>query len=64
MEELLREIRNEQIKLEEKLDKYHKINMKKFAQIREFNEINDMTNQVFEKRISNIENLLQKCVHN
>lgn len=60
MEELLREIRNEQIKLEEKLDKYHKINMKKFAKIREFNEINDMTNQVFEKRISNIEHLLEK----
>ncbi len=62
MEELLREIRNEQIKLEEKLDKYHKVNMRKFAKIREFNEINDMTNQVFEKRISNIENLLQRIV--
>ena len=62
MEELLREIRKEQIKLEEKLDKYHKVNMRKFAKIREFNEINDMTNQVFEKRISNIENLLQRIV--
>ena len=36
--------------------------MRKFAKIREFNEINDMTNQVFEKRISNIENLLQRIV--
>ena len=29
--------------------------MKKFAKLTEFHEICDMTNQVFERRISNIE---------
>lgn len=33
--------------------------MHSFSKLREFNQIADMTNQVFEKRISNIERTLQ-----
>lgn len=60
VEELLKEIKEEQIKMGNNIEKYHKVNMKKFAKLREYNEICDMTNQVFEKRISNIEKMLQK----
>ena len=64
VQELLNEIIKSQCTIESKLEKYHKINMKKFAKLREYNEICDMTNQVFEKRISNIEQLLQEVVKN
>ena len=56
--ELLNEIKDEQNKLKQTVDKNHKINMQKFAKLMEFNEISDMTNTVFEKRISSIEKLL------
>ncbi|MCI9177549.1 MAG: hypothetical protein HFJ28_03015 [Clostridia bacterium] len=62
VEELLKQIREEQIKVGKNIEKYHKINMKKFAKLREYNEICDMTNQVFERRISNIENILKKAI--
>ena len=62
VKELLEQIREEQIKMGENIEKYHKINMKKFAKLREYNEICDMTNQVFERRISNIENILKKAI--
>ena len=54
--ELLNEIKNEQIKLAENVEKYHKVNMKNFEKLKDFNEICDMTNQIFETRLSNIEN--------
>ncbi len=62
--ELLNEIKNEQRKLSNKVENNHKVNMKKFARIIEFNEIVDMTNKVFERRISNIENKLNKILEN
>jgi len=62
VQELLNEIKNEQIKIGKNIDKYHKINMQNFSKLKEFNEICDMTNQVFERRISNIEQALTQVV--
>ena len=56
--EVLNEIKNEQINQKKMLEQNHKVNMKKFSKLLEYNEISDMTNQVFEKRISSIEKLL------
>lgn len=56
--EVLNEIKNEQINQKKMLEQNHKVNMKKFSKLLEYNEISDMTNQVFERRISSIEKLL------
>lgn len=56
--EILNEVKNEQKDLKQIINYNHKINMQKFAKLIEFNEISDMTNTVFEKRISSIEKLL------
>lgn len=56
--ELLYEIKIEQINQQKLLEKNHKVNMQKFSKLLEYDEISDMTNKVFEKRISNIEKLL------
>ena len=56
--ELLNEIKKEQKNMQKTMDKNHKVNMQKFSKLIEFNEIADMTNTVFEKRISSIEKLL------
>lgn len=58
--ELLNEIRNEQINLSENLQKNFSVIMSKLMKIQEYNKIADMTNQVFEMRMSNIEDLLFK----
>ncbi len=58
--ELLNEIRNEQINLSENLQKNFSVIMSKLMKIQEYNKIDDMTNQVFEIRMSNIEDLLFK----
>lgn len=58
--ELLNEIRNEQINLSENLQKNFSVIMSKLMKIQEYNKIDDMTNQVFEMRMSNIEDLLFK----
>lgn len=58
IEELLNEIKKEQINIQESIEQKHKVNMKKFSKLIEYTEITDMTNQVFEKRISSIEKLL------
>lgn len=55
---ILNEIENEQINMKKMVEQNHKVNMKKFSKLLEYNEISDMTNQVFEKRISSIEKLL------
>ncbi len=57
---LLNEIRNEQINLSENLQKNFSVIMSKLMKIQEYNKIADMTNQVFEMRMSNIEDLLFK----
>ena len=56
---LLNEIKDEQIYAKEDVKNRHKVYMHSFSKLREFNQIADMTNQVFEKRISNIERTLQ-----
>lgn len=56
--EVLKEIKDEQINQRKMLIKNNKVNMQKFSKLIEFNEIMDMTNQVFERRISSIEALL------
>ena len=43
-------------------EKRHKACMQNLSKLREYNKIADMTNQIFEKRISNIENALQKIL--
>ena len=55
---VLDEIKKEQINVKKMTEQNHKVNMQKFSKLIEYNEICDMTNQVFEKRISSIENLL------
>ena len=56
--ELLNEIKEEQTNMQRTIEKNHKVNMQKFNRLIEFNEICDMTNTIFEKRISSIEKLL------
>ena len=56
--ELLNEIKNEQKNMQMKIDANHKVNMQKFAKLLEYNEISDMTNTIFERRLASIEKLL------
>jgi len=56
--EVLNEIKKEQVNVQKMVEQNHKVNMKKFSKLLEYNEISDMTNQVFEKRIASIEKLL------
>ena len=58
--ELLNEIKEEQTKLTKDVAQYHKVNMKNFQKLKEFNEICDMTNQIFETRLLNIEQILKQ----
>lgn len=58
IEELLNEIIKEQKLIQTSIEEKHKTNMKKFSKIIQYMEISDMTNQIFEKRISSIEALL------
>lgn len=37
----------------------HKITMRKLEKLQEYNEIDDMVNQVIEKRLTKIENILK-----
>ena len=60
---LLNEIKNEQTKMAKEMERHHKVTMLKLERLREFDEIADMTNTVFERRISNIEHALSK-LHN
>lgn len=56
--ELLNELKNEQVNLSEQTQKNFKVIMQKLMKMQEYNEISDMTNQVFELRLSNIEDFL------
>lgn len=55
---LLNELKNEQQNLSEQTQKNFKVIMQKLMKMQEYNEISDMTNQVFEMRLSNIEDFL------
>ena len=58
IKEAVNEIKYNQEKTIQLVEKNHKTNMKKLQKLQEFNEISDMTNTVFETRISRIEKLL------
>ena len=61
IKELLNGIIIEQEKMQKNMEKHHSITMKKLDQLREFDQILDMTNQIFERRIANIEQaIIQK----
>jgi len=62
VKELLNEVKNEQISSKQEMERHHKVTMKKLDKLREFEEIADMTNIVFEKRFSNIEQALVKML--
>ena len=55
---VLDEIKKEQINEKKMTEQNHKVNMQKFSKLIEYDEICDMTNKVFERRISSIEALL------
>ena len=55
---LLYELIKEQEELSEKTQKNFEVIFRKLMKIGEHNEITDMTNQVFEMRLSNIEDFL------
>lgn len=59
IQELLYELKNEQDTMLNKMEKHHKSTMRQLQKIREFNQIADMTNQIFEKRLSSIEQTLK-----
>ena len=56
--ELLNELKEEQENLSEQTQKNFKVIMQRLMKMQEYNEISDMTNQVFEMRLSNIEDFL------
>jgi len=58
LKELLNELKYEQESLSEQTQKNFKVIMQKLMKMQEYNEISDMTNQVFEMRLSNIEDFL------
>lgn len=58
IKEVVDEIKYNQEKTIQIIEKNHKTNMKKFSKLQEYNEISDMTNTIFENRISRIEKLL------
>lgn len=62
VKELLNEVRNEQTNAKKEMERHHKVTMRKLDKLREFEEIADMTNIVFEKRFSNIEQALVKML--
>lgn len=55
---LLNQVKEEQEGLSEQTQKNFKVIMQKLMKMQEYNEISDMTNQVFEMRLSNIEDFL------
>ena len=61
---LINEIKNEQQNLSADLQKKFAVLMNKFMKMQDYHKIEDMTNQVFEMRLSNIEDLLFKLTSN
>lgn len=58
--EILNEIENNQIAMVQMIQKNYANIMKKLMKIQEYNKINDMTNQVFEMRLLEMEEILCK----
>lgn len=57
---LLNEIKEEEQSLAENVQKKFNVIMNKIMKMEEYNKISDMTNQVFEMRLSNIEDFLYR----
>lgn len=62
VKDLLNEVKNEQTNAKQEMERHHKVTMRKLDKLREFEEIADMTNIVFEKRFTNIEQALVKIL--
>jgi len=62
VKQLLNEVKSEQTNAKQEMERHHKVTMRKLDKLREFEEIADMTNIVFEKRFSNIEQALVKIL--
>lgn len=56
--ELLNEIKNEQIKLKKDVANNHTVNMQKFSKLIEYTKVADTTNKVLVNKVSSIEKLL------
>lgn len=59
IKEIVEEIAYRQAVILKVIQNNHKITMIKLEKLQEYNEIEDMVNQVFESRITNIEEFLQ-----
>ena len=59
IKEIVEEIAFRQAVIIKVIQNNQKITMRKIEKLQEYNEIDDMVNQVFEARISEIEELLQ-----
>ena len=59
---VLDEIKKEQINVKKMTEQNHKVNMQKFSKLIEYDEICDMTNQIFERRLYAIENKLNSII--
>ena len=62
IKELLEEVIEEQKNLGKDIENKYKVTMKKLDKINEYNRIEDMTNQVFERRMSAIEENVSKLL--
>ena len=59
IKEIVEELTYRQAIILKVIQNNHKITMRKLEKLQEYNEIEDMVNQVFESRITNIEEFLQ-----
>lgn len=57
---LIKQIKDEQINLEQNINNNYKVIVKKLDKLQEYNKIDDMTNTIFEQRISRIEEILEE----
>ena len=60
---LLKELKEEQESLVKFEQKKYSVVLNKLMKMQEYNQISDMTNQVFEMRLSNIEDLLYRIAN-
>lgn len=59
IKEIVEELTYRQAIILKVIQNNHKITMRKLEKLQEYNEIEDMVNQVFESRITEIEEMLQ-----
>ena len=59
---ILNEIKEEQQKTENIIQKNYAVVMKKISKLQEYNQIDDINNQIFERRLCGIEEALNRLV--